>query len=436
MASRMSEPSFTAPEVRFYKLVSGVSAVLDLMSPVIAGHHNRTAYFAGRLADVMGLGEKEQADLVLAALLHDVGAFTLDTRLNTLAFDSDDVEHMETGYQLLQIYDSFWNIAEIIHYHHVKYSDFGHVAAHPRHLWLANLLQLADRIDVLVPRSESGDFDRKAAREIVLAEKSTRFAAEFCDAFEKVWKDDAFWDGVFREDRFEELTQRISARDHMMEFHELMDSSRLIAHLVDFRSPFTATHSWGVAAVSEALGRACGMSRKTSECLRLAGYLHDVGKLGIPSELLEKPGKLTDKEFVTMKGHAYYSNSVLTGVPGLAEIARWGAQHHERLDGSGYPFQLDSRNLDQGSRIVAVADVFTAITEDRPYREGMDRYQAMDVLTDLGTTGALDSSVVKSLGDRFEELNHHRQLAQRAARDEFDRFSKRVAEARESRHDN
>jgi HD-GYP domain-containing protein (c-di-GMP phosphodiesterase class II) len=152
--------------------------------------------------------------------------------------------------------------------------------------------------------------------------------------------------------------------------------------------------------------------------MRIAGNLHDLGKIRTPKAILEKPGKLDDAEFNIIKEHAYFSYRILSyrilsKIEGFAEIADWAALHHEKLNGSGYPFKLEEDRIGLGSRIMAVADVFSAITEDRPYRRPMGREQTIRVMRDNVEAGALAKSIVDVLLDNFDDVNEQRDQASR-----------------------
>jgi HD-GYP domain-containing protein (c-di-GMP phosphodiesterase class II) len=202
----------------------------------------------------------------------------------------------------------------------------------------------------------------------------------------------------------------------------LLGISQLFSRIIDFRSRFTATHSRGVAASAEALAMLMGFSAWECQLIRVAGNLHDLGKLAVPTEILEKSGQLTDAEYNLIKGHSFYTYHILEAIDELEIITAWAAFHHERLDGSGYPFQISGDQLSLPARIVAVADVFTAITEDRPYRVGMDPDQALSVLRKMAAEGALDKGVVGVLADNLGEVNLVRLRVQEDAHREYEEF--------------
>ena len=153
--------------------------------------------------------------------------------------------------------------------------------------------------------------------------------------------------------------------------------------------------------------------------MEIAGNFHDIGKLLIPNSIIEKPGKLTDSEYALMRCHSYYTYNTLTSIGGLGKIAEWAAFHHERLDGSGYPFHYSGDKIDTGSRIMAVADIFTALVEDRPYRKGMDRNQIYQIFKPQAHN-QLDKKIVELLFDNYNAVYSHVKEKQAAARHFYD----------------
>lgn len=154
----------------------------------------------------------------------------------------------------------------------------------------------------------------------------------------------------------------------------------------------------------------------------IAGYLHDLGKIAIPSSILEKPDKLNDNETKIMRSHTYYTYKLLSEVKEFDTINKWAAFHHERLDGNGYPFHIEGENLTLGSRIMAVADIFTAITENRPYRIGMKDETAIKVLHNMVNTGGIDKRITTLLISNFNDINNLRAQAQTEAANRYKKF--------------
>jgi len=142
-------------------------------------------------------------------------------------------------------------------------------------------------------------------------------------------------------------------------------------NLSEMRDPYTAGHERRVAEIAVAIGAEMGFDAPRREGLRVAGYLHDVGKISIPAELLSKPGKLSAVEFSLIKSHAEQGFEVLKNVEFPWPVAQVALQHHERVDGSGYPRGLKGEEILLEARIMAVADVMEAMSSHRPYRVGL-----------------------------------------------------------------
>jgi HD-GYP domain-containing protein (c-di-GMP phosphodiesterase class II) len=150
--------------------------------------------------------------------------------------------------------------------------------------------------------------------------------------------------------------------------------------VIDAKSPFTAGHSERVAELTQALGGHFDMLPARLRELRRAAALHDVGKLGVSSAILEKPGALGDEEWKTMREHASHTRAILARIGPLAELADVAAAHHERLDGGGYPLGLREQTISRQTRIITLCDFYDALTADRPYRAAMPHEKAMAII--------------------------------------------------------
>jgi putative nucleotidyltransferase with HDIG domain len=152
-----------------------------------------------------------------------------------------------------------------------------------------------------------------------------------------------------------------------------------LAEALDVRDTGTARHSQTVGRYSELMGRALGLAREHVERIRLAGVLHDIGKIGVPDSILRKPGALNDDEYSQMRKHPEIGARILGG-SGLEDIRRWILAHHERPDGHGYPHGLSEEEIPLEAKILAVADAYEAMTSDRVYRRSIGEEAARDEL--------------------------------------------------------
>ena len=151
----------------------------------------------------------------------------------------------------------------------------------------------------------------------------------------------------------------------------LLNTVRVAMMLSEMRDPYTAGHERRVAEIAVAICTELGFDKNRQEGMRVAGYLHDIGKITIPAEILSKPGKLSEIEYSLIKEHAQASYDVLRNVDFPWPVALVALQHHERLDGTGYPKGRKGEEIIIEARILAVADVVEAMSSHRPYRAGL-----------------------------------------------------------------
>lgn len=182
----------------------------------------------------------------------------------------------------------------------------------------------------------------------------------------------------------------------------LMNTVRVAMILSEMRDPYTAGHERRVAEIAVAISAELGFDSRRQEGMRVAGYLHDVGKIGIPAEILSKPGRLTEHEFNLIKDHAQAGYDVLNRVSFPWPIAEVALQHHERMDGTGYPQGLGGENILIEARILGVADTVEAMSSHRPYRAGLGIEKALAAI-EGGRATAYDANVVDACLKLFRE---------------------------------
>ncbi len=408
-------------------LVSCFSGALDMVSPSVMNHHKRVAYLALRLAETVGLPRNEKVQIVLASLVHDIGLLSLHNKLDALHFEInfDNYglrQHGTLGESLLRKYMPLPKIAALVSAHHVYWQDRDSAVLKDDILFGSQIIHLADRIDVLIDKTQEILSQVPRIVSQIEGQSGRMFSPELVAVFKHLAPREYLWLDLISAHTDSIIAQALKPDLIRLNRKRLLNVAKLFCQIIDFRSPFTATHSAGVAASAEALSRRMGFSNQECFEMRIAGYLHDLGKLAIPVEILEKPANLTKAEVNIIKSHPYHGYRTLEKVQGLETINRWGTLHHERLDGNGYPFHLRGPELDMGSRIMAVADIFTALMEDRPYRAGMPEEQALRTLIAMSESGAIDSEVVAVLRENLNEVDSIRDNAQQAAAEEYQKF--------------
>jgi len=406
-----------------FDLVICLSEAMDLVSSSLTNHHKQVAYIAFALGEEMGLDPGVQKDLVLAGALHDIGALSLSEKLDVLEFEAGDMDHHAVvGSELLSTYEPLAHIAPVILHHHRHWRSDRNTSE----VTLAShIVHLADRVSVMINPRQHVLMQSAEIVEKISAQSNQMFSPNVVAAFTSLAKKESFWLNATSAGIFRILRQKVRHITMQLSLDNLDKLALFMSRIIDFRSRFTATHSCGVAATAQAIAGMCGFCKRECDMMRIAGYLHDLGKLAVPAEILEKPAALTREEYAIIRTHTFFTYKVLDTLEGFETIAAWAAFHHERMNGNGYPFHHNADSLSLGSRIMCVADVFTAITEDRPYRPGMNDTEAMRVLDNMVSTGALDKRIVSVLENNVAHVNKVRKIAQQEALEFYSKlFSK------------
>ena len=412
-------------ELSLLNIVLAISEAVEMVSPDLADHHSRVAYIVSRLAEALGYSEAERKTLTIAGAMHDIGVISLNESRGLTKFEIEvDPEHGEVGYLYLKPFKPLADAAELIRDHHMYWKD-GAGEVHCRHAVMpgSHLIHLADRIAVLIDPQHEILTQVNLIHKRIAERSGEMFVPRFVEAFLDIADKEFFWLDAVSTGTEWHLAHDGGWELFPLDGEQFMELARLFCRIVDFKSPFTAAHSSGVAACAGALGRLSGLSQSECDRIRTAGHLHDIGKLSVPLEILEKPGVLDEQEVAVIRHHSYQTFKVLQRIGVDEAIRNWGAYHHEHLDGSGYPFHVNASQLTPGCRMMTVADVFTALVEKRPYRSGLSRNKTIPILQNMASRGWLDGDLVQTISGNFEEVNALCQEAENTAIQEYASFA-------------
>ena len=441
MPARAGAPSIRAesgtPSIALSEVLSALSYALDLTEGQPAGHTNRTCVIGMRLGDEIGLSAEQRTALYFALLLKDAGCSSNAAKMASL-FGSDDQlvkqrmklvdwhRPVELALRTAQLCGIGQSTAERVkHFLGIARSDnvtrdimqircdrgadialgLGFPDAtgdairaldehwcglgHPAGMRgedipiLARIANIAQTVDVFFM---AGGTD--AALRVVRARRGRWFDPRLAKLVLAWKRDTAFWqqlNGALLRDTVLALEPGTHVR--RLDADGLDVVARSFAEIIDAKSPYTARHSFNVAAYAKHIAARLGYPADEQRRIYRAGLLHDIGKLGISNRILDKPGKLDPAERSAMEQHPRFTWEILQRVDAFSDFAWLAAVHHEKLDGSGYPWGLRGEALDEPSRILAVADIYEALSADRPYRAGMSYGQALAILKkESGTT--------------------------------------------------
>ena len=405
-----------SPQVPFHRMVLSLSEALDYVNPSVADHQLRVAHMSTRMARLMGYRGKALRDVFTAAALHDIGLVRAENRIRIMVDKKLEGMgwHSRASYELLKDNEMFESAAPLVLHHHIWWADGRGSEADGQAVPLAShILALADYIDRHIQRDVPILLQTKRLTDLVVRGTGEVFHPDCVDAFLQASRISAFWLDTSSKRIYSILSREVDWPTQTIDEQTVESVALTFGRVVDGLSPWTWAHSSGVAAAAVALADRFNFSPREVSLMRAAGYLHDLGKITVPSQILDKNGKLTEEEWAIVHGHPYHTFRVLDSIGGMPQICEWAAFHHEQLDGRGYPFGHRGRDLTLGSRIMAVADIFTAVAEDRPYRRGMMRNKCVDVLSRQVDSGRLDGDVVNVLLRDLEEIDAVRRQEQR-----------------------
>lgn len=400
-------------EIDIIGLLSAFSFALDCVEAelihVTSNHGKRVAYMSVCMAEKMGVSDDALRDLAACALLHDNALtqyineeFYSDiSNIDTFKVSSDDITprqlgmHCIYGEKNLEKYPFKTGVKDVILYHHEEADGSGPFEKKWTEVPLfARIIHFSDMLDAFCKAQKFDEDVFNKAVHFIEKNKDKRFDSEVTKMFFDTFDKEEF--SRLGDEHIEEyFWEKVPCEKSFYSFDVLKDLADLFAKIIDYKSEFTSRHSLGVARTASKISEIMGYDKVICDKMYLAGALHDVGKIAIGNEILEKPARLTDDEFAKMKNHAGYTYMILSKVDGFEEIRDLAAFHHERLDGSGYPFGKRADELTTLQRIMACADIYQALTEKRPYKDGMDHDKACEILKDMADKNWIDKNITE-----------------------------------------
>jgi len=387
-------------QVEMTSLIHQLAIGLDFVEAELLGaqtnHGKRLSLLSSNMAKVLELPEAEIMTLSLLAPLHDNAL----TEYIAGELDSNNAEiwkHCKIGQDNIEKLRFPSPVKDIILYHHEFPDGTGVFGKKEGEISIeAEILALTDLIDLRFGLGQLPKGEIPAALEFVRENRGELFFTRAADAFIK----------IFNEKLLEQLYDtniENSIKELSVEWYadlnnqDLMNLSKFVMEVIDYKSKFTRRHS------SQIANRAWLMAKhyeyETDDCVKLylSAAFHDLGKLTIPPQILEKEGILTDEEFEVIKSHVWWTHELLKDVKGFEKICYWAAAHHEKLDGTGYPFKRKAKELDFFARLLAVIDIYQAISEERPYHPQRSHEETMAIIYSMAEKGFIDTGIVEDI---------------------------------------
>lgn len=373
-------------------------------------HGQRVACMSVEMGAALGYEKQELLDLAACAVLHDNAlteyiqeewrrGFDVTQNADLISLGS----HCTLGERNLKQMPFCGDVSGSVLYHHENADGTGPFGKTTDETPMnAQIIHLADQVDAKWDLSYISEEKYQKLIHFLESETDRQFSKECVDLFIKSLPKKLLF-SFGREKALVILQEKLPLVEKEYSDTEIKGISDVMANIIDYKSKFTRKHSLGIAQKAEKMGEFYGYSKEDITKLYFAGALHDVGKLVVDRDILEKADKLTDDEYRHIQNHAYYSYDILRRVKGLEEVTKWASWHHEKLDGSGYPFGKTAEELNEPERLMCCLDIYQALTEDRPYKAGMTHLKSMEILRDMAQKGMLDAKIVEDIHTVFQE---------------------------------
>lgn len=366
-------------------------------------HHSiRSTYIALELGTLLNLDEKATKSLYISTLIHDIGAASsLNKSHHSGAFIKSHCINGATIMEHFPNIEAVNNLSHIILYHHENWDGSGEMQLSGNKIPIeSQIIRIADSVEILFSEDASAFIQKEKIIEWITSKRNLLFSKEIVEAFLALAKKDIFWLNLSTLPYMPFILDQLAPNlDIYLTLDEFTDIANIFASIIDTKSKFTASHSREIAKLAYKVSEHLGYSDEKCTKMKIAGLLHDIGKLAIPIHILDKNGSLTDEEFSIIKSHAYYTKTILDRIEDIPDITNWACSHHEKLNATGYPRSLQEEEICQEAKILGVCDIYQALTEDRPYRKGLTIERAFSILESMVEDKFVCNTAVSALKD-------------------------------------
>ena len=371
-----------------------IQRTLNRVDNRLVDHGIRVAYLvSGMLKEQNKYTIQEQREQILTAMLHDIGAYKTEEIDKIVQFECEDIwEHTIYGYLFLYYLSPISAYADAVLHHHTSSASLDSYEL--KHRELAQMIHLADRADMYLLNHDK----RESLLRFLQNYAGTVFDREILELFLQAEKKQHLLSNL---KQYHDLKQLLYDDGTTTESGD--DYLKMLIYAIDFRSAHTVTHTITTTHISYETARLMGLPPESLLHIYYGSMLHDLGKIGIPVEILEFPGKLSPQAMDIMRTHVNITEAILDGDVDTV-TANIALRHHEKLDGSGYPRGLMEHQLTLEEQIVAIADIVSALLGTRSYKTSFSKERTLSILEEQAAEGKLNANVVNVIVRHFDEI--------------------------------
>lgn len=383
-------------QVTLKQMITIIHRTINSVEKKLLNHGEKVAYLMLNLLKADGsYSEEEIINICAISIFHDIGAYKVAGKDKISEIDESEspINHAIYGSLFIKYFSPLSDLYKIVLTHHFTPNYF-----RDKHEEVISkeglLLNFADNID----RAYLNDIESLKS---YINNNRDNYLEEHINLFFEGDKKFDFLNKLFNGSYVEELYDFFETKSLTRE--EVISYSKMLAYSIDFRSEATVKHTILVEAISYQIAKLYGLDEKILTKIKFAAALHDVGKIGIPVEILEKPGKLTDDEFEIMKSHAFIGYTILSDL-NIDDIRNIGTLHHEKLDGTGYPFGLKENEISKEMRIIAIGDIISALMGARSYKEEFNKDRIIEIIKNMVDYKKIDGEIVSLFIQNYDYI--------------------------------
>ena len=361
-------------------------------------HGLRVAYIVSIIMRKIGKQNTDKLrDICFLTMLHDIGAYKTEEISSMLVFETEDMwNHSIYGYLFLKYFSPLQDIAPAVLYHHTPWKEIKDESYISDEIKLiSQVIHIADRIDVFMCDNH-GTWENCSKK--IEEGRGERFSPVLVDLVLDI--------GVeYNLQAYIENGKNFGFTEwgNQLSQEEVTGYLKMLIYIIDFRSRHTVTHTVTTTNISYEIGKRLNLNKEYLDKIVCGALLHDVGKIGVPVEILKYPGKLSPQAMKIMRGHVDITKQIFGGQ--IEEtIQNIALRHHEKLDGSGYPLELKGEDLTIGERIVAVADIVSALSGTRSYKNAYSKERVQKIISELKDENKIDGKIVDVINCNYDDI--------------------------------
>ncbi|EKQ57292.1 MULTISPECIES: HD domain-containing phosphohydrolase [unclassified Clostridium] len=382
-------------DITLKQIIQVIHRAINSVDQRLLNHGERVAYvMLNLLRAEENYSKDEILEICTLSIFHDIGAYKVSERDKLVEIDTKSpIDHAIYGCLFIKYFSPLSKLYNIVLSHHftMKYYKDNKMEVFCEEGLLLSFADYIDRIYLIKKEltvnyiiNNNKEYSLEYMELLISADKKYNFINKLLD-------------GSYLKELYDFFATKVISRE------EVLSYSKMLAYSIDFRSEATVKHTIFVEAVSYQIAKLLKLDDKTLTQIKIAAALHDIGKIGIPVEILEKPGKLSNDEFEIMKSHAIIGYKILSDL-NIDDIRDMAALHHEKIDGTGYPFGLKGNDLTLEMRIISIGDIISALLGVRSYKEEFSKDRVIKILSNMAKYNKIDSNITKLFIENYDYI--------------------------------